>query len=86
MAASGVRYKFDTATAVRDTWSAGDQLLVKSLLDRDFLKHMVGARNMKIEFTPLGKEPQIASFDMGNFKQLVENEKGCNFVKKAWAF
>jgi hypothetical protein len=81
-----IRYKFDNATTGQDRWSESDnRYLMKALVEKDFLKRMVGAKNLKIEFTPLGKEPQIASFDMGNFKELIQNEKGCNFMKKAWA-
>ena len=81
-----IRYKFDNAATGQDKWSESDnRYLMKALVEKDFLKRMVGAKNLKIEFAPLGKEPQIASFDMGNFKELIQNEKGCNFMKKAWA-
>jgi hypothetical protein len=42
------------------------------------------AKTFKIEFTPVGQEAQIASFDMGNFKDLIQREKGCDFRKKAF--
>ena len=83
---ASIRDKFDNAVAQQDRWDASDnRYLVKVLVRRDFLKSMTGAKKMKIAFSPLGKEPQIATFDMGDFSELIQNEKGCNFMKKAWA-
>lgn len=85
VAVPNIRYKFDNGAATEDRWGVSDnKYLMEALVERGFLKRMVDAKTFKIEFTPLGRDPQIATFDMGNFKQLIQNETGCNFMKKAW--
>jgi hypothetical protein len=83
-----IRYKFDDSATVETKWDRLDvagTYLGNALVYRDFLKKMLQAKAFKLEFSPVGQAPQIASFDMGNLKELIQHEKGCDFVKKAWA-
>jgi hypothetical protein len=81
-----IRYKFDDSATSTDKWVPGndENFLATSVVTRGFLKQMMKAKTFKIEFTPVGQEAQIASFDMGNFKDLIQREKGCDFRKKAF--
>ncbi|HEY3771326.1 MAG TPA: hypothetical protein VGN44_21815 [Candidatus Angelobacter sp.] len=70
-----------------DKWITGDdKYLSTSLVSRGFLRQLMRAKIFKLEFTPAGQQPQIASFELGNIKELIQREKDCNFMKKAFPF
>ena len=81
-----IRYKFDDSATSTAKWVPGndENFLGTLVVTRGFLRQMMKAKTFKLEFTPLGQEAQIASFEMGNFKDLIQREKGCDFRKKAF--
>jgi hypothetical protein len=80
-----VRYKFDESVTEAVSWY-GDSHLLLSGIDSDELRLWMRAKTFKIEFTPGSAVKQIVTFDLRNLKELIQNEKACNFLRKASRF
>jgi hypothetical protein len=80
--AQGLRYKFDESAPVQDNWGNDGRFLTTLILS-DRLNQIMRAKTLKIEFSPPGSIKQIATFDLGNVRELIQQEKACNFRKKA---
>jgi len=78
----GLRYKFDESAPERDNWGSDGRFL-STLIESDRLNRLMRTKTLKIEFTPPASMTQIATFDLRNLKELVQQEKACNFRKKA---
>lgn len=78
----GLRYRFDESAPVQDNWG-NDGRFLSTLILSDELNQIMRAKTLKIEFSPPGSVKQIAIFDLRNVKELVQQEKDCNFRKKA---
>jgi hypothetical protein len=82
VSSKGVRYKFDDEAPYAVGWYVLDNAVGESA-SKKFLSQMMKAKTFKFEFTPVGQGPQVASFDLGNIRELIQNEKVCDFQKKA---
>lgn len=75
-----VRYKFDASATEAVRWFGNSQMVLSSV-DSDMLRQWMRAKTFKIEFTPGSAAKQIATFDLRNLKELIQNEKACNFLR-----
>ena len=80
-----VRYKFDASATEAVRWFGNRQMMLSSV-DSAMLGQWMRAKTFKIEFTPDSATTQIAIFDLRNLKELIQQEKVCNFRKKASSF
>lgn len=85
VSSKGIRYKFDDEAPYAIGWYVLDNAVGESA-SRKFLNQMMKAKTFKFEFTPVGQAPQVASFDLGNIRELIQNEKVCDFQKKASSY
>ena len=79
----GIRYKFDDSAPYAVEWYVLNGAVANPSTSKKFLKQLLQAKTFKFEFTPVGRGPQVASFDLGNVGELIRNEKVCDFQKKA---
>lgn len=85
VSSKGVRYKFDDEAPYAIGWYVLNDAVGESA-SKKFLSQMMKAKTFKFEFTPVGQAPQVASFELGNIRELIQNEKVCDFQKKATGY
>jgi hypothetical protein len=85
VSSKGIRYKFDDEAPYAIGWYVLNNAVGEST-SKSFLDQMMKAKTFKFEFTPVGQAPQVASFDLGNLRELIQNEKVCDFQKKATGY
>jgi hypothetical protein len=71
-----VRIKFDDAQPLKEQWVTSKQATAPQP-SRRLLNSLIGAKIFKIEVTPRGESPQVATFNLANLNELVNQEKRC---------